>query len=131
MPITLLGLEDAAFFPYENGHRPTNGPEGIKAPINTPQFDVLGINADQKINYYQTRGNWMGFTVRDVLWWSSSCLGKEVHGIINGWTDAENINLDDCISVATYSEKKHTEAGKIGVKRNKKVINGLLNTCRA
>ncbi len=133
IPITFLGIEDAAFFPYETDSRPNFTPKGIPAsgiPYNTPEFDVKTISADKKVNYYQTGGNWMELTSnkRDAFeWWCSSMLGKEIHGKISGWSDQENIDLKSEIATLMTDREKHDKADEIALSRNRAAINSILD----
>jgi hypothetical protein len=105
--VTYLAVSDAAFYPPDA--RPMTFPKGTtKLPI--PAFNAGKITAVETQNFFQTKGNGKeDLLFRNVTIYSSKMDQKEIHGSIDGMTDADlTISI-----ISTDVDEMHRDCSKL------------------
>jgi hypothetical protein len=125
IPISFLGIQDAAFF--------ANNPKPVNAPIPgvnmTPRFPGFGgIQAARKRNSFQIFQNLARPSLSNAIDWTSGADNKEIHGELEGWgTDNKNVgNLIPAEKQLTFGDLAHAGAVGEAEKLDTATIEGIL-----
>lgn len=127
LPLTFLGLEDAAFFAADSSNRPVPGTIFGKAS-NLPKFQPPELSAGIKHNFFQNARNFFRPSLGRGFDWIGANDNSEIHGEVIGFENFPiAISFSDSPQIPQeHRNEPHSKAVTEGRNRAGRTISRLL-----